>query len=287
MNDVNIPILISITNLIDNYIPISRTDIHGNITYVNDAMCALTGYSSTELIGQNHRVLRCPSESTQKYKYMWHKITKGKIWEGEVKNRTKNGKVFWIHAHIHPIFDKHSNIIGYQALRENITDKKELEFLSSHDRLTGIYNRSKFDELLDYELKQFNRYGKTFSLAICDFDNFKIINDTYGHQVGDEVMVQSVNIISNIIRESDLFARWGGEEFTLLLPNTNQENAKLLLEKIRTAIQDYHFKVIGKFTLSCGLSEVKAEDTAISIMTRIDDALYHSKNNGRNRVTIY
>lgn len=273
--------------LVDTYIPISRTDIFGNIIYVNDAMCALTEYSREELIGKNHRILRCPLEASHKYQTMWEHITSGKIWDGEVKNRTKNGKTFWINAHIHPIFDEYNKIIGYQALRENITYKKELEFLSSHDPLTGIYNRSKFDELLNYEIEQFYRYNKVFSIAICDFDNFKIVNDTYGHQTGDDVLIQSSKIIEKVIRESDVLARWGGEEFTLLLPHTNKDKAELVLEKIRKSIQNNKLQSVGHITISCGLSEVRKGDTVSSLMKRIDDALYHAKENGRNKITIF
>jgi diguanylate cyclase (GGDEF)-like protein/PAS domain S-box-containing protein len=273
--------------LVDAYIPISRTDLLGNIIYVNDAMCALTEYSREELIGKNHRILRCPTEAAQKYQTMWQQITNGKIWDGEVKNRTKNGRIFWVNAHIHPIFDEQHNLTGYQALRENITDKKELEFLSTHDNLTGVYNRSKFDELLNYEMEQFYRYKKVFSLAICDFDNFKIVNDTYGHQVGDDVLIQSIKVIKDAIRESDVLARWGGEEFTLLLPHTSKDKAELVLEKIRESIQNNKLKSVGNITVSCGLSEVRQDDTITSLMKRIDDALYHAKENGRNKTTVY
>lgn len=273
--------------LIDTYIPTSRTDLSGNITHINSAMSALTGYSKEELVGKSHRILRDKTEDTDKYKHMWEQITKGKIWQGEVKNRTKSGKLYYVNAHVHPIFDETNKIIGYQALREDITDKKELEFLSSHDKLTNIYNRSKFDELLEYELERYSRYNKIFSLAMLDLDFFKNVNDTYGHQVGDRVLVQIVQIIKNEIRESDVLARWGGEEFTLLFPYTNKNEAKIVIEKIRIAIEKHSFELIGTLTISCGLSEIVEKDTAFSIIQRIDSALYEAKESGRNKIVIF
>lgn len=274
-------------DLIDNYIPTSRTDLNGDITHINSAMSTLTGYSKKELVGKNHRILRDKTEEIETYEQMWEQITKGKVWQGEVKNRTKDGKLYYANAYVHPIFDEKKKIIGYQALREDITDKKELEFLSSHDKLTDVYNRSKFDELLAYELERYSRYNKTFSLAMMDLDFFKNVNDTYGHQVGDRVLVEIVKIIKNEIRESDVLARWGGEEFTLLLPYTNKDEAKIVVEKIRVAIEKYLFELVGTMTISCGLSEIVKNDTAFSIIQRIDSALYEAKENGRNTIITY
>lgn len=273
--------------LIDKYIPISRTNLMGKITYVNGAMCDLTGYTKEELIGKNHNVLRFPAEKEEKYQEMWASITNGKVWQGEIKNKDKSGKAYWVNAYIHPIRDENDNTIAYQALRENVTDKKELEFSSSHDSLTKTYNRKKFDEILHYEIDQYHRYNDPFSLAIFDLDNFKNVNDTYGHQVGDLTLFESVNLIKSVLRESDVLARWGGEEFTLLLPNTNTTQANLVVEKIRQLIQNHNFQSIKGLTISCGLSEITQKDTASSLIERIDKALYKAKDDGRNRVTIY
>ena len=272
--------------LVDKYIPVSRTDINGNITYINSAMSLLTGYSQEELLGQNHRILRDPMEKKEIYKNMWDQISNGKIWKGEVKNRAKNGKYYYVNTYIHPIFDKDNQIIAYQALREDITYKKELEFLSSHDKLTNIYNRSKFDQLLEYELEQYTRYKKTFSLAMLDIDYFKRINDNYGHQVGDSVLIEIVKVIKNQIRESDVISRWGGEEFMIMLPYTNIDESHIVMKKIQISIQNHTFQSVGKMTLSSGLSEVLVDDTAFSIMKRIDSALYKAKESGRNSIVI-
>ncbi|WP_415249758.1 diguanylate cyclase [Sulfurimonas sp.] len=273
--------------IIDKYVPLSRTDIDGNITHVNTAMCELTGYKKDKLIGKNHRILRFPTEKKELYQDMWKKITSGDIWEKEIKNINKHGEVFWTNLHIHPLSNSDNNIIGYQSLRENITERKELEYLSSHDKLTSLFNRYHFDEVLKYEIEQYKRYCNTFSLSMLDLDYFKKVNDTYGHQIGDDVLVQSVNIMKNAIRESDVLARWGGEEFVLLLPHTNKDEAKIVLEKIRTSLENYTFETVGHITISGGLSEISKNDNSISLLKRIDDALYEAKDSGRNQIIVY
>ncbi len=270
--------------LIDKYVPLSRTDLEGKITYANKAMCEISGYTLEELVGKNHRIIRYPDEKKEKYEELWKKITSGSTWEGEVKNISKYGETYWINVHIHPILNERNIRIGYQALRENITHKKELEFLASNDSLTNIYNRNKFDTLLEYEIEQWNRYEKTFSMAIFDLDHFKNVNDTYGHQVGDYVLVESVNIMKASIRKSDVLARWGGEEFILLLPHTNRDEAEIVVEKIRESIDKFLFDKVNHITISCGFSEVIKDDTSYSILKRVDDALYEAKNTGRNKI---
>jgi len=271
--------------LIDKYIPVSTTDTEGKIISVNSAMCNLTGYEEEELIGENHRILRHSDEKEEKFQELWESITAAKDWEGEIKNRTKCGKTFWVYIYIHPIFDEKDStlIVGYQALRKNITDQKKLEQVSSHDALTGIYNRGEFDEHLEYEVAQYSRYKKIFTLGMFDLDHFKNVNDTYGHQVGDDVLVQSVKIMQSCIRESDVLARWGGEEFTLLLPNTNIEQAKIVVEKIRKSIENHIFEKVGNITISCGLSECRKNDTSFMLLKKVDDALYKAKESGRNK----
>jgi len=270
--------------MIDKYIPISETDLDGNITYINDAMSKLTGYTKDELIGKNHRILRCQTCKKETYKELWRSIIKNKFWGGELRNIDKYGKQFWVNAHIHPIYNKDKDIIGYQALRENITDKKDLEFLAAYDKLTTVYNRNKFDEVFEYEIEQYKRYKNKLSLAIFDIDNFKNINDTYGHLAGDHVLIQCADIIKNSIRESDVLARWGGEEFVILFTHTKADEAKIVAEKIRKSIEEFLFDTVENVTISCGLSEISDNDTANTFLKRADSALYQAKHSGKNKV---
>jgi len=163
---------------------------------------------------------------------------------------------------------------------------KKIEQLSITDSLTKIYNRSKFESSLDYEIERSRRYGTPLSLIIFDIDHFKSINDTYGHLIGDSVLMEIANLIKNNIRSTDIFARWGGEEFVILAPNINKEQAKMLAEKIRKLIAHHRFKYVDHVTVSLGVTEFMPTDTKESFIKRADEALYLAKRKGRNRVEV-
>ena len=163
---------------------------------------------------------------------------------------------------------------------------KKIEQLSITDSLTKIYNRSKFESSLEYEIERARRYGTPLSLIMFDIDHFKSINDTYGHLIGDSVLVEIAQIVKNNIRSTDIFARWGGEEFVILAPNINKDQAKILAEKIRKLIARHQFKYVDHVTVSLGVTEFLPTDTKESFLKRTDDALYLAKRKGRNRVEV-
>lgn len=159
-----------------------------------------------------------------------------------------------------------------------------LEVKANTDPLTGLYNRAKFNVALAHELARAQRYGTAFSLIVCDIDRFKEVNDAHGHQAGDLVLVQLSAIFSAGIRQTDLLARWGGEEFVLVLPATDVLTAALVAEKLRRAVAQSTFASVGTITCSFGVGEYVAGDSVESLMARTDNALYRAKLNGRNRV---
>ncbi len=163
---------------------------------------------------------------------------------------------------------------------------KRIEQLSITDSLTKIYNRSKFESSLDYEIERAKRYRSPLSLIIFDIDHFKSINDTYGHLIGDSVLTEIAQLVKNNIRSTDIFARWGGEEFVILAPNIKKEQAKVLAEKIRKLIAHHHFKYVDHVTVSLGVTEFLPTDTKESFIKRADEALYLAKRKGRNRVEV-
>ena len=154
------------------------------------------------------------------------------------------------------------------------------------DGLTNVYNRNKFDEIFKSELKYSQRYKTPLSVAILDIDKFKNFNDDYGHLIGDEVLITMAQTVNSSVRETDTFARWGGEEFVILFKNTNATTAKAISEKIRKKIQENKHPIAGKITASFGITEYKSEDTAQSIFKRCDKALYLAKEKGRNIVEV-
>ena len=158
---------------------------------------------------------------------------------------------------------------------------KNLSVKAYHDNLTKILNRNGF-------LKRLSEINNKYTLAIIDIDKFKSINDTYGHDVGDYVLKDLATLISNKIRTTDIFARWGGEEFVLVLDTPDLLQAQNISDNLRKEIENSKFKTVGKITISIGISEFKTKnDTFEDVFKKADQALYQAKMSGRNRVFVY
>lgn len=188
-----------------------------------------------------------------------------------------------------PLFTIERKVLGAVINAVDITKNREieenLEKLYVTDQLTGIYNRVRFCESLDEEIKKFETDNNTdLSIIMFDIDHFKSVNDTYGHDVGDEVLKELVNIVKGCIRENDTFARWGGEEFMILLPYADLEIAYNLAERIRDTIEKSRFADVGNITCCFGIAQFFPGDTVERFTKRVDKALYKAKQRGRNRV---
>jgi diguanylate cyclase (GGDEF)-like protein len=170
-------------------------------------------------------------------------------------------------------------------IKNRIKNEKKLEELTNKDPLTGAYNRRYFYDISQKLIAISKREHKPLSLAIIDIDNFKNINDTYGHDIGDEVIKALVNSINESIRESDILVRFGGEEFIILLPNISIEQTSIVMEKVRNNVQQ--LKLQGStisFTISGGVSEYIDTDTIDTIVKRADENLYKAKKSGKNKI---
>jgi diguanylate cyclase (GGDEF)-like protein/PAS domain S-box-containing protein len=168
-----------------------------------------------------------------------------------------------------------------RQLKEKIT---EAEHISNTDSLTNIANRKKFQEELEKEISRSDRYHHSLAFVIFDIDFFKHVNDTFGHKAGDNVLQKMAKLVSNNIREIDCFARWGGEEFVLILPCLVIKDAVLVCEKLRILISQYEIERKLFITCSFGITEYSQEDTVDDLFYRADKALYQAKKSGRNRV---
>ena len=163
-----------------------------------------------------------------------------------------------------------------------------LEKLSLNDALTGIANRRRINNLLDNEYERAQRYQTPFSIVLFDIDHFKKINDTYGHLMGDNTLKKLSKLVNETIRKTEIVGRWGGEEFILILPETNINSGFLVAEKIRKIISKTKFKDLGdRLTCSFGVSEYQQGITLDELIEQADQALYKAKENGRNMVTVY
>lgn len=176
------------------------------------------------------------------------------------------------------------------AILNDVTEEKRaknlLERLSVTDALTGIYNRLHFNRELENEIAQAKLRSAEFSMIMFDIDHFKRVNDTYGHDVGDMVLKEVVKIVKEQVRATDVFARWGGEEFIIMAKNTPLRHAKRLAERIRLAIEQNDFEKVGHITCSFGISVLTSEDSESSVAKRADEALYEAKQSGRNCVKV-
>lgn len=161
---------------------------------------------------------------------------------------------------------------------------RELQVLSTTDQLTGLDNRMKLDEVLMTEVTRAQRYQTVFSLILVDLDHFKQVNDTHGHQVGDQVLVRLAEILRASGRQSDVVGRWGGEEFLIVCPQTDLEGARTHAEHLCTTIAATYLPVVGHKTASFGVAAYRSGDDEETLLRRADDALYCAKESGRNRV---
>ncbi len=178
-------------------------------------------------------------------------------------------------------------IISFTDVTEMIIKQRMLEYKATHDTLTGIYNRQKLEELFSRLCRYSDRRKEQVGLIMFDIDHFKNINDTYGHDAGDRVLVVIASLVENHIREYDLFGRWGGEEFIVVMRYASAEETYLKARFLRREIEKMQIPNIAKITASFGVTTLHPSDTTQSLLKRVDEALYQAKHSGRNCVVQY
>lgn len=280
-------------DIIDSNVLTSSTDIDGIITYVSKAFCDISGYSKNELIGKKHNIFRDLSMSKDTYKDMWETIKSGIPWCGEIRNINKNGDIYWVDVKIEPVYDDEV-IIGYTAIKFDITDKKIIEELSITDGLTKLYNRRHFNKILEDEIRRAKRNDTYLSFIMMDVDHFKLYNDTYGHHEGDQVLIKVSLALKNLInRSSDFAFRIGGEEFGVIFSGLDEKKSLEYANTIKETIESLkieHCKNSASpyITVSCGLVTQKGKETLNDedMYKLADKSLYLAKQNGRNQVQV-
>ena len=279
-------------DIVNEQVIMSSTDTDGKITYASKAFCEISGYTEDELLGNNHNIVRSPDTPDSIFKEMWETITAGLIWKGELKNKAKNGEYYWVNCTIAPDYDETGRKTGYTSIRQDITNKKKLHEMSMKDALTGIYNRRYFNEIMPVELKRAKRDGVNTVFMMMDIDRFKQYNDTYGHQKGDETLMEIAHRVDETLRRaSDFVFRLGGEEFGVLVRDIDEDKIHQLADKIRKAVLSLGIEHINNqccnvVTVSVGVYS-SFDSTMETMFTRADEALYRAKEEGRNRVVIW
>lgn len=278
-------------DIINTHVIISTTDIEGNLLDVSSAFCKISGYLKEEMIAKDYNILKNNHLSHKKRTLLWETIQSGNVWEGEIEYQSKDGKNYWLDVIITPKFNHDHQIIGFTAIKSDITDKKEIEILSITDTLTQLYNQGYFKTLIEREIKRARRDDKYLSFLILDVDCFKKYNDTYGHPKGDEVLQKIGEVLRmHTKRGSDFAFRLGGEEFGLLFSGLNVAQSHAFADKILKAIEALQMKhkenVASEYvTVSGGLVVQKGVEIEekTSIYKLADTHLYEAKNSGKNR----
>jgi len=257
---------------------------------VNDAFLKIYKKKQDEIIGKTVEEIIGKKFFDEKIKANIESCLQGQLVQQQEWFEYPDGLRLFMFMSFYPLLSKDNRVIGVVINSTDITKNKQLEDelkrLSITDRLTQINNRVKFDQAMGEEVKRSKRYNTDLALIMFDIDHFKHVNDTYGHDVGDKVLVTLVQLVKKCIRETDIFARWGGEEFMLLLPHTNLENTSKLAERIRARLEQTPVETVGKITCSFGVSQFLPEDDEETFLKRVDNALYESKKTGRNKVTV-
>lgn len=196
-----------------------------------------------------------------------------------------NGDVNHVGILIYDVTDVAMTRLQLQAANAKLKD------LSREDRLTGLFNRGYWEECLDHEFSRYQRTQVKSCLVMLDIDHFKAINDTYGHPAGDEVIRHLSNLLASLARKTDIVGRYGGEEFAVVLVDTDCVNAEIYCERVRRAAESIEVEAGDakiSFTVSLGVSELQSEtDSSAQWITQADQALYHAKQHGRNRFSVY
>ncbi len=279
--------------IVDDHVAICQFDEAGRITSASTTMINLMGFDESSLVGRSFNEIISEESRRAVSHEMWRKLRRGMGWHGEIPARTRGGSLLWLETDISTFPRDTDQSITYMAINQDITARKELEIVSITDRLTGLYNRQKTDLVLEEERERFIRYGEVYAVILFDVDHFKRINDRYGHLEGDRVLKKIACITGDQTRKTDVIGRWGGEEFLILCPHTNQDGALSRAEALRETIETCDFGLRANVTASfgvVGVDEVASRRTAESpdftelILKSADDALYRAKTEGRNRV---
>lgn len=271
------------------------TNINGVIEYTNPAFESMTGFNKEEIIGKTPRILKSDQQSEAFYKRLWNTILNGEVFSDVIINRKKDGQLYYEEKTITPQMDRHGKILHFISTGKDVTERIEaqerLYHLAHHDSLTGLPNRVLLQDRLSQAIARIQWHDRKIAVLFMDLDRFKIINDTLGHAIGDQLLQVAAVRLSECIREGDTVARLGGDEFAIVLNDIADVNdVTPISEKIMTAmtkpivINGHELFV----TASIGISLFPRDGTdSQSLLKKADVAMYRAKSQGKDNVQLY
>ncbi|MBI4949737.1 MAG: EAL domain-containing protein [Deltaproteobacteria bacterium] len=278
------------------------TDGQGMIRFVNPMFEKVSGYKGPEAVGRTPWDLQADPELREDIRHIWEGVLKGKPWSGVLKKEKKDGQEYWVESVMTPLRNESDETTGYLAIQEDVTEKRQtsarIKYLAQYDPVTGLLNRARFLSRLE-EAISFNRVeGRAYSLLVANIDSFKLINDAYGHNTGDEALKSVARLLltlseNNPRLRSDcagevLLSRLGADEFAVFFGCAARDEAVAVAEAIRAGAESISSGTPERMTLSIGgaLYPEHSEDST-GLLTKADAALYRAKTLGRNRCHMF
>jgi diguanylate cyclase (GGDEF)-like protein/PAS domain S-box-containing protein len=269
--------------------------LDGSITYVSPAVQRVRGITPSEAASQSLEEIHPPASAERVrvyYQELFAAIQAGEpppTFRGEQEYYRKDGSIMIGELEVKAQLDSEGGIVQILGVTRDISERKRLEAelkrMAVTDPLTGVHNRRHADEILAGAIKRHRRYKLPACLLLIDIDHFKSINDRWGHVDGDAVLVELARRISDNVRDSDMLARWGGEEFLLLVEHCTVEHARVVAEKLQAVLGE-RFETVGRVSVSIGIADLRTDHDLDSWIRRADSAMYAAKAAGRNSIRV-
>ncbi len=271
------------------------TDAENRIISVNKAFSNITGFAEADVLGKDPKILKSSVHDKQFYQQMWEQIHNEGYWQGEIKNRRKNDEIYTEWLSINTIKDTNGEVQNYVGIFSDVTAHRssELEYahLATHDALTGLANRILLNDRLNQALNHAKRFNRCVAVIFCDLDNFKPINDNYGHTAGDQALIKCSDYFNSVVRAEDTVCRYGGDEFVIILGDIETiDDFTSITDKISNIVNiPFDIDQIKiSLEMSAGISFYPQDaDNTIELIHKADQAMYKAKKGGKNRIAYY